>query len=147
MQDPTPSLVTRACDPSGGINVTRTVGLVRRVGCASRAAKLARPLQVGEVSHAVLAKAGRRVALRMEGTAQGWLHRAANTSRSQRWKDHESAHGAPIIPLAYLIGRMRTTCSQAGSPSPSWRVVSCGPGEGWMPRTVHTVHPLSREPT
>ncbi|KAK1284952.1 hypothetical protein QJS10_CPB20g01443 [Acorus calamus] len=30
MRDSTPSLVTRACDPSGGINVTRTVGPVRR---------------------------------------------------------------------------------------------------------------------
>ncbi|KAK1315356.1 Protein ODORANT1 [Acorus calamus] len=60
---PTPSLATHACDPSGGINVTRTVGPVRRVGCAPRAAKLARPVQVGEFVS--------------RGPSEGWAPRGA----------------------------------------------------------------------
>lgn len=40
-------------------------------------------------------------ALRVEGTAPGWFHRAARTSRSQQWKDHEM-----VQPMAHLASRI-----------------------------------------
>lgn len=35
------------------------------------------------------------VAPKVEGTALGWLHRAATTSLSQQWKDNKPAHPWP----------------------------------------------------
>ncbi|GMP56943.1 hypothetical protein CsSME_00021231 [Camellia sinensis var. sinensis] len=38
------------------------------------------------------------MARRVEGTASGWFHRAAITSRSRRWKDYKPVHSWAILP-------------------------------------------------
>ncbi|KAL7220732.1 hypothetical protein ACSBR2_013592 [Camellia fascicularis] len=38
------------------------------------------------------------MARRVEGTASGWFHRAAITSRSRQWKDYKPVHSWAILP-------------------------------------------------
>ncbi|CAK9163939.1 unnamed protein product [Ilex paraguariensis] len=82
-----PSSVTWACDPSGGIKVmehwVKPDGKIRCCNCwSARSKHRAEPRCSGE--------GWSLMAPREEGNASGWLHRAARTSRSMRWMENGS---------------------------------------------------------
>lgn len=66
--------------------------VVESLGCDANSpvpSWVAEPRDLGEDSGLL--------APRVEGTAPGWFHRAASTSRSRQWKDHEM-----VQPMAHL---------------------------------------------
>ena len=74
-----PSRVAPICNPSGGNRVVEWWDLVDGWGVA--VPSLACPFQVRGLSHMIRAKARVNWPPKVEGTASGWLHRAAITSR------------------------------------------------------------------
>ncbi|KAI3466312.1 hypothetical protein Pfo_022975, partial [Paulownia fortunei] len=80
-----PGLLTRACNPSGGINLTgRWAGPSGWI----LVAKSGPSVPSGELGPDAWAEGLGFVTFRMEGTALGWFHRAATTSCSLQWKDY-----------------------------------------------------------
>ena len=82
----TPGLVTWACDSSEGMKVVE--GWFGWRGRVRWGWDTGSPVPSGEFESCDPTEGLGDVVPRVEGTAWGWIHRAAFTSRSLRWKDN-----------------------------------------------------------
>ncbi|CAN6310592.1 unnamed protein product [Urochloa humidicola] len=82
-----------ACHPSGGIKVVRMPGVA--LGPGPSAALCGPPVPSCVVGCGAMVKASASQHLERVGNALGWLHRAANTTRFQRWEDNGPLHRRP----------------------------------------------------
>lgn len=69
------------------------------------------PIPSQEMNPAARAKALGHLVPRVEGTAWGWLHRAATTFSSWQWKDHEPvSHTLKTWPTGLVTNWTNTFC-------------------------------------